>query len=93
MTVSTRRSSSELDIDIRAGVHTAECEIVAGKVGGIGVAVAARVMSQGGAGEVLVSQAVKDSLLGTEFVFEARDAVALKGVPGDWTLYSVTRAS
>jgi class 3 adenylate cyclase len=80
---------AELDIDIRAGVHIAECETVAGKVGSVGVAVAARVMSHGGAGDVLIPLAVRDCLLGTEFVFEAREAVALKGVPGDWMLYSV----
>lgn len=84
---------SELGLDIRAGVHTAECHIISGKVGGIGVAVAARVMGHGGAGEVLVSQAVRDTLLGSRFTFREHATVALKGVPGDWTLYSVEKDS
>lgn len=84
---------SELSLDIRAGVHAAECEIIAGKVGGIGVAVASRVMNHGGAGDVLVSQAVKDTLLGGRFTFREHGTVALKGVPGDWVLYSVEKRS
>ena len=84
---------SELGIDIRAGVHCAECQIIAGKVGGIGVAVASRVMSHGGAGDVLVSQTVKDTLLGSGFTFREHSTVPLKGVTGNWTLYSVEKDS
>ncbi|MEX2046710.1 MAG: adenylate/guanylate cyclase domain-containing protein [Chloroflexota bacterium] len=87
------RLRSDLGIDIRAGVHTGECEIMACKVGGLSVTVAARVMSQGSAGDVLVSQAVKDMLLGRPYVFTERGAVALKGVPGEWSLFGVERSS
>jgi class 3 adenylate cyclase len=83
---------TELGLDIRAGVHLAECEIIDGKVGGIGVAIAARIMSQGGAGEVLVSQAVRDSLLGTEFIIEPARRTQLKGVSGEWVIYSVAQS-
>jgi len=87
------RLRAELDADTRAGVHTAECGIVAGKVGGLSVTVAARIMSHGGAGDVLVSQAVKDMLLGCPYVFTERGNVTLKGVPGDWSLFGAERLS
>jgi class 3 adenylate cyclase len=78
-----------IGVEIRAGVHVGECQVVAGKIGGIAVALGSRVMSQGGAGDLLVSQTVKDLLLGTKFVFAERGRVSLKGVPGEWTLYTV----
>jgi len=80
---------SALGIDLRAGLHTGECELLDGKVAGISVALGARVASKAAAGEVLVSQTVKDLVAGSGIVFEDRGAAELKGIPGEWRLYAV----
>ncbi len=77
-----------LGIDIRAGIHTGECERRNGDLGGIAVHIGARVMSQAGAGEVLVSNTVKDLTVGSDIEFEERGEHELKGVPGSWRLYA-----
>ncbi|MGH2484002.1 MAG: alpha/beta fold hydrolase [Candidatus Limnocylindria bacterium] len=82
----------ELGIDVRAGLHTGECEIVDGKVGGIAVHVGARVAAEAGPGEVLVSSTVKDLVAGSGIGFADRGLVQLKGVPGEWRLYAVDAA-
>jgi pimeloyl-ACP methyl ester carboxylesterase len=79
-----------LGIDIRAGIHTGECEVVDAKIGGIAVHIGARVGALAGAGEVLVSSTVKDLVVGSGIEFAERGAHLLKGVPGEWRLYSVT---
>jgi pimeloyl-ACP methyl ester carboxylesterase len=81
-----------LGLEIRAGVHTGECELVDGKVAGIAVHLGARIAAQAGAGEVLVSSTVKDLVAGSGIVFEGRGAASLKGVPGEWHLYAVAEA-
>jgi class 3 adenylate cyclase len=81
-----------IGIDVRAGIHAGECEVVAGKVGGIAVSIGARVMSEGGAGDVLVSQTVRDLLVGGGYTFTERGRSVLKGVPGEWTIYRVGAA-
>lgn len=78
-----------LGLEVRAGLHTGECELVDGKVGGIAVAIGARVAAQAGPGEVLVSSTVKDLVAGSGIAFEDRGAAELKGVPGEWRLYAV----
>ena len=78
-----------LGLEIRAGVHTGECERVDGKFSGIAVHTGARVAAKARAGEVLVSQTVKDLVAGSGIEFEDRGAHELKGVPGEWRLYSV----
>jgi class 3 adenylate cyclase len=80
-----------LGIEIRAGVHTGEVETIAGKVGGIAVAIGARIGAMAAPSEVLVSQTVKDLVAGSGLVFEDRGAHELKGVPGEWHVYAVTR--
>ena len=77
----------ELDLRVRAGVHTGECELQNGKVAGIAVNIGARVAAAAGAGEVLVSGTVKDLVAGSGFAFEERGLHELKGVPGEWRLY------
>ena len=77
-----------LGIDIRAGIHTGECERRNGDIGGIAVHIGARVMSQAGPGEVLVSNTVKDLTVGSDIEFEERGEHELKGVPGSWRLYA-----
>ena len=81
----------ELGIEIRAGLHTGECEVVDGKVGGIAVHIGARVSAEAGAGEVLVSSTVKDLVAGSGLRFADRGSAELKGVPGEWRLYAVDR--
>jgi class 3 adenylate cyclase len=79
----------ELGLDVRAGLHTGECEVVEGKVGGIAVHIGARVAKAAQPGEVLVSSTVKDLVAGSGLQFRERGAAELKGVPGEWRLYSV----
>jgi pimeloyl-ACP methyl ester carboxylesterase len=80
-----------LGIEIRAGLHTGECEVMGGKLGGIAVHTGARVASLAGAGEVLVSSTVKDLVAGSGLAFADRGTHALKGIPGDWRLYALER--
>jgi class 3 adenylate cyclase/pimeloyl-ACP methyl ester carboxylesterase len=80
----------QLGLDVRAGVHTGECELHEDKVAGLAVAVGARVASKAGPGEVLVSSTVKDLVAGSGIDFEDRGAHQMKGVPGDWRLYAVS---
>jgi class 3 adenylate cyclase len=78
----------ELGIEVRAGVHTGECEIVDGKCNGISVSIGARVASTAGPSEVRVSQTVKDLVAGSGLTFEDAGEHELKGVPDHWRLYS-----
>lgn len=82
----------ELGLDVRAGLHTGECELVDGKVAGIAVHTGARVASHAQPGEVLVSSTVKDLVAGSEIEFEDRGLSELKGIPGEWRLFAVTSA-
>jgi pimeloyl-ACP methyl ester carboxylesterase len=81
----------EIGLDVRAGLHTGECEITDSKVGGIAVHIGARVAAQAGPGEVLVSSTVKDLVAGSGIRFQDQGIAELKGVPGEWRLYSVER--
>ena len=81
----------ELGVDIRAGLHTGECELVHGKVGGLAVHIGARVAGKTEPGEVLVSSTVKDLVAGSGIEFNDRGTHELKGVPGKWHLYSIAR--
>ena len=78
-----------LGIEVRAGLHTGECDITDGKVAGITVAIGARIASLAAPSEVLVSRTVRDLVAGSGLAFEDRGEHALKGVPGDWQLYAV----
>jgi class 3 adenylate cyclase len=79
----------DLGIEVRAGLHTGECEVVEGKVGGIAVHIGARVAAQAAAGEVLVSSTVKDLVAGSDIAFREHGDTELKGVPGEWKLFLV----
>jgi class 3 adenylate cyclase len=83
------RSSSE-GLEIRAGVHTGECELIGDDVGGMAVHIGARVGALASPGEVLVSSTVRDLVVGSGLEFEDRGAHQLKGVPGEWRLLAVT---
>jgi len=83
----------ELGLELRAGVHTGECELHEGKVAGLAVSIGARVAAAAEPGEVLVSRTVKDLVAGTGLVLEDRGERELKGVPGTWRLYAATEAA
>jgi pimeloyl-ACP methyl ester carboxylesterase len=80
-----------LGIEIRAGLHTGECEVMGEKLGGIAVHIGARVASLAAPGEVLVSSTVKDLVAGSGLVFADHGTHALKGIPGEWRLFAVAR--
>ena len=84
-----REAITRLGLEIRAGLHTGECETIDGKVGGIAVVIGARVGALAGASDVLVSQTVKDLVAGSGLVFEDGGEHELKGVPDRWRLYRV----
>jgi pimeloyl-ACP methyl ester carboxylesterase len=79
----------ELGVQVRAGVHTGECELRGDDIGGMAVHIGARVAARAEPGEVLVSSTVKDLVVGSGLDFVERGAQELKGVPGEWRLYSV----
>jgi class 3 adenylate cyclase/alpha-beta hydrolase superfamily lysophospholipase len=85
-----REGLEPLDLEVRAGLHTGECELLDGKVSGIAVATGARVAGHAAPGEVLVSQTVKDLVAGSGIAFVDRGTRELKGVPGEWRLYAVS---
>jgi class 3 adenylate cyclase len=82
-----------LGLEIRAGLHTGECEVMDGKVGGIAVHIGARVAKEADPGEVLVSSTVRDLVAGSGLRFRERGTVELKGVPEQWRLYAVEQAT
>jgi class 3 adenylate cyclase len=84
---------SDLGVELRAGVHTGECELHDGKVAGLAVSIGARVAGAARPGEALVSQTVKDLVAGTGLALQDRGERELKGVPGTWRLYAATEAS
>jgi len=84
---SIRDSVRSFGIEVRAGIHTGECELMDDDVGGIAVHTASRVAAKAKASEVLVSSTVKDLVAGTDLGFEDRGMHALRGVPGKWRLY------
>ena len=84
-----RDAVRSLGIEIRAGVHTGECERVDDKLAGVAVHTGARVMTKAGPGEVLVSSTVKDLVAGSGLDFREHGTHTLKGVPGEWRLFAV----
>jgi class 3 adenylate cyclase/pimeloyl-ACP methyl ester carboxylesterase len=82
-----------LGVEIRAGVHTGECEVIDGKIGGIAVTIGARIAATTGASEVRISQTVKDLVAGSGLTFEDAGEHELKGVPDRWRLYRVVSAA
>jgi class 3 adenylate cyclase len=78
-----------LGVEVRAGLHTGECELIGDDVAGMAVHIGARVGAEAQPGEVLVSGTVKDLVVGSGLEFTDRGARELKGVPGEWRLYSV----
>ncbi|HLM35856.1 MAG TPA: adenylate/guanylate cyclase domain-containing protein, partial [Gaiellaceae bacterium] len=81
-----------LGLEARIGIHVGECELHEGKIAGLAVNIGSRVASYAGAGEVLVSQTVRDLVAGSGISFEERGIHGLKGIPGSWQLFAVADA-
>ncbi len=79
----------QLGLAARAGVHTGECELIDGKVGGVAVHIGARIAAGAQPGEVLVSGTAKDLVAGSGIRFRERGAAKLKGLPGQWNVFAV----
>ena len=86
-----RAEAETLGIEIRAGIHTGECELLDSDIGGLAVHIAARICGQADAREILVSRTVRDLVVGSGTGFEDRGSVELRGVPGTWQLLAVDR--
>ncbi|MGZ4526962.1 MAG: adenylate/guanylate cyclase domain-containing protein [Mycobacterium sp.] len=84
-----RDAVQSLGIEVRAGLHTGECEVRGDDIGGIGVHIGARVSALAGPNDVLVSSTLRDLVIGSGLEFEDRGAHTLKGVPGEWRLFAV----
>ena len=82
-------ATQSIGVDIRAGVHTGECDVRGDDLGGLAVHIAARVGAIAGPQEVLVSGTVKDLVVGSDLEFEDRGKHELKGVPGSWKIFAV----
>jgi class 3 adenylate cyclase len=84
-----RDAVQALGIEVRAGLHTGECEVRGDDIGGIAVHIGARVSALAGPNEVLVSSTLRDLVIGSGLEFDDRGAHELKGVPGVWSLFAV----
>jgi class 3 adenylate cyclase len=84
-----RDAVQALGIEVRAGLHTGECEVRGDDIGGIAVHIGARVSALAGANDVLVSSTLRDLVIGSGLEFEDRGAHELKGVPGEWHLFGI----
>jgi class 3 adenylate cyclase len=84
-----RDAVQALGIEVRAGLHTGECEVRGDDIGGIGVHIGARVSALAGPNDVLVSSTLRDLVIGSGLEFEERGSYELKGVPGEWRLFAV----
>ena len=87
---SVAEAMGSLGIQVRAGLHTGELEVMDGDLGGLAVHIAARVLDRASPSEVLVSGTVKDLVVGSGIDFEDRGEHELRGVPGEWRLYAVS---
>jgi len=87
-----RDAVQALGIEVRAGLHTGECEVRGDDIGGIGVHIGARVSALAPPNDVLVSSTLRDLVIGSGLKFEERGTHQLKGVPGEWHLFAVASA-
>jgi class 3 adenylate cyclase len=87
--IGIRDAAHELGLDVRAGLHVGEIEVLSDDIAGLAVHIGARVSALAGAGEVLVSSTIKDLVVGSGLAFDDRGSHELKGVPGRWSLFAV----
>jgi class 3 adenylate cyclase/predicted alpha/beta hydrolase len=85
-----RRDAGELGLELRAGIHTGECEAMGDDLGGLAIHIGARVGALAGAGEIAVSSTVKELVVGSDMQFADRGEHELKGVPGSWHVYTLS---
>lgn len=90
-TLAVSDESRRMGLEIRAGLHTGEIELMEQDIGGLAVHIAARVLAQAQANEVWISRTVKDLVVGSGFEFSERGVYSLKGIPGEWRLFTVER--
>ncbi|MBV8160031.1 MAG: adenylate/guanylate cyclase domain-containing protein, partial [Acidimicrobiia bacterium] len=83
-----RDALAALEITVRIGIHTGECEVRDDDLSGLAVHIAARVAALADSGEILVSSTVHDLVTGSGIAFDDRGPHALKGVPGAWTVFA-----
>jgi class 3 adenylate cyclase len=81
---------SALDLQIRAAIHTGEVEMRGSDIGGIGVHIASRALSEAGGNDVVVTRTVRDLATGTDLAFSPIGTVGLRGVPGQWELFKAS---
>ena len=91
--MSIRDAVKPLELEVRAGLHTGECELRGDDIGGIAVHIGARVCHLAGPSEVLVSGTLRDLVVGSGLEFDDRGAHDLKGVPGEWRLFAVAASN
>lgn len=84
-----RDGVAQLDIELRGGIHTGECEAIGEDLGGLAIHIGARVGALAGPGEIVVSSTVKELVVGSDMQFSDRGEHELKGVPGSWRLYAL----
>ena len=84
-----RSDIEPLGLEIRAGIHIGECELIGDDIGGMAVHIAARILGEASAGEILVSSVVRDLVVGSGIGFETRGVHELRGVPGQWEILTV----
>ncbi|MGN6557438.1 MAG: adenylate/guanylate cyclase domain-containing protein [Solirubrobacterales bacterium] len=90
---SLQEEVARLDLEVRAGIHTGEVELIGDDVGGMAVNIGARIGALAGPGEVLVSSTVRELVVGSGLEFTERGTQTLKGAPGEWRLFAVDSAS
>jgi class 3 adenylate cyclase len=88
-----REAVQSLGIEVRAGLHTGECEVRGDDIGGIAVHIGARVSALAGANDVLVSSTLRDLVIGSGIGFEERGTHELKGVPGEWRIFAAAASA
>jgi class 3 adenylate cyclase len=88
-----RDAVQALGIEVRAGLHTGECEVRGDDIGGIGVHIGARVSALAGPNDVLVSSTLRDLVIGSGIGFEERGTHELKGVPGEWRIFAAVASA
>jgi class 3 adenylate cyclase len=84
------QAAKRMEIEIRAAIHTGEVEIRSDDLGGIGVHIASRVLSEAGPGEVVVTRTVRDLVTGADVEFRSKGSVSLRGIPGEWELFEAS---
>jgi class 3 adenylate cyclase len=90
--IGLREAMTGIGFDVRAAIHTGEIERRTDDIGGIGVHIASRALTEGGAGQVVVTRTVRELATGADLRFTHLGSIALRGVPDEWELFSASLA-